>query len=443
MRVDNNRMITSADLGSSTDKADSSLLEAFTSELAVESAKNSEADRASSSDADITDLMAKLSDILQPLIEAMQTLLAAVQKGLENAPAQHAADNMAAASNGPAAGGGGAGGHAAPAHGAHEAGGAGVHHATGGGNSGGIPDVKRTDAPGDVTGADLNKRHEYRPEYIRLSDYGNDADALQRAIDDASSGDTIYIDEGMRVSIDEVININKDNITILGGGGSELAVQGSLTDMLGKGSGSNTNHGEIASSYSWDGAVFNLNGNHNAMDNLAITFGNKNGYGGHFNEEGNNAIKIKGDNARIEDVLLHNVDSGIFAKGDNTRMQDITFTSDRASHHDRGRDINGHHAIYISNAKDNVASNIMFDSGVNFEHELSIGRNAINAVYQGVVGDHIELDTHANDPSWKMSGAYLDIFTRDASGLYEHNYRGNTGRDQHPDVTYRNINEIG
>ena len=117
-------------------------------------------------------------------------------------------------------------------------------------------------------------------------------------------------------------------------------------------------------------------------------------YAGHFSEVGYNAIAISGTrHCWIQNIRVHNADSGFFIGGINTTMNNILFESDRRM--EPSRKATGHHGVTLG-GQDNLL--IRFEYRTRFMHDITVtGSSAGNVA---TIGRGIDLcfDHHRRGP---------------------------------------------
>lgn len=128
-------------------------------------------------------------------------------------------------------------------------------------------------------------------------------------------------------------------------------------------------------------------------------------YPGHFNEQGFNAIELRGAaHCWVKNVKIHNSDMGVlFAADSNFNTVDGVTISAYAG---RGK-LKGHHAFQLKRSQDNLIKN--FDIQASFEHDLSV-EHASGNVYADGRGEDLSFDHHRDTP-------YENLYTNLHVGL--------------------------
>ena len=154
-------------------------------------------------------------------------------------------------------------------------------------------------------------------------------------------------------------------------------------------------------------------------------------YGGHFSEDGYNAISIQhGVHCWARDILIRNSDSGIFLTGGRfCTVQDVVLESDRRP---GPKDNTGHHGL-SAGGEDHLMTR--FEFRTKFVHDISVERTT-GCVFSNGKGIDLNLDHHRRAP-------YENLFSNLDLGRGERAFSsgGSKGRGHHAAAgnTYWNL----
>jgi hypothetical protein len=152
------------------------------------------------------------------------------------------------------------------------------------------------------------------------------------------------------------------------------------------------------------------------IENLTFAFPSTH-YGGHFTEQGFNAIAMtQVANCWVRNVLIQNADSGVFLSGKFCTLEGITFTSARVPEPQK-RGCRGHHGIVAGD--DNLITN--FDFQTTFIHDLTVSGSA-GSVFSNGKGIDLSLDHHCHAP-------HENLFTNIDAGLGTSLWRSGGGKE--------------
>lgn len=127
-------------------------------------------------------------------------------------------------------------------------------------------------------------------------------------------------------------------------------------------------------------------------------------YGGHFNENGANALELRNVTACwVRRVAIHNADLGVNVVATGNTIDGVTFTADPSRRRRGGDGVEwtGHHAIQCKNAEDNLVTR--FDLRASYVHDLSVEHSSGNVFADGR-GSDVNFDHHKDTP-------YENLFT--------------------------------
>ena len=135
-------------------------------------------------------------------------------------------------------------------------------------------------------------------------------------------------------------------------------------------------------------------------------------YEGHFTELGYNAIAMRGvRNCWVQNVRIHNADSGMFISGNNITLRQISLTSERPV--EQQRNATGHHGITIG-GQDNLLDDFRFET--RFMHDITVTSGSAGNVAASGSGVDICFDHHCYAPHANL---FTDIDLGDGTRMFQ------------------------
>ncbi|MHC4167202.1 MAG: glycosyl hydrolase family 28-related protein, partial [Planctomycetota bacterium] len=135
-------------------------------------------------------------------------------------------------------------------------------------------------------------------------------------------------------------------------------------------------------------------------------------YEGHFTELGYNAIAMRGvRNCWVQNVRIHNSDSGMFISGNNITLRQISLTSERPR--EQQRNATGHHGITIG-GQDNLLDDFQFET--RFMHDITVTSGSAGNVAASGSGVDICFDHHRYAPHANL---FTDIDLGEGSRMFQ------------------------
>ncbi len=135
-------------------------------------------------------------------------------------------------------------------------------------------------------------------------------------------------------------------------------------------------------------------------------------YEGHFTELGYNAIAMRGvRNCWVQNIRIHNADSGMFISGNNITLREILLTSERPE--EQQRNATGHHGITIG-GQDNLLEDFRFET--RFMHDITVTSGSAGNVVASGSGLDICFDHHRRAPHANL---FTDIDIGEGSRMFQ------------------------